>query len=107
MCQYEKEWFFSCSAFDVDRGKNIFTLPPDDDVIREEVNRLEFCFRQGAEHFDPVNRLVWDALFPGWQKIQPVIDLIVGFPEPYDAVTMNAPDGRVLEPSGLFLMDGI
>lgn len=94
MCQYEKEWFFFSSALDVGRGKNIFTLPPDDDVIREEVNRLEFCFRQGAEHFDPVNRPVWDALFPDWQKIQPVIDLIVGFPEPYDAVTMNAPDGQ-------------
>lgn len=53
MCQYEKEWFFSSSALDVDRGKNIFTLPPDDDVIREEVNRLEFCFRQGA----PFSRL--------------------------------------------------
>lgn len=95
MYQYEKEWFFSSSALDVDGGKNLFTPPPNDDVVRDEVNRLEICFRQSVEHFYPVNRPIWDALFPDWRNIQPVINLIVGFPEPYDAVTMKAPDGQI------------
>lgn len=95
MRHYEKEWFFSGSTLDVDRGKNIFTLPPDDNATRDEVKKLVNRFQYGVEHFEPVNRPVWDALFPDWQKIQPIIDLIVGFPEPYDAVTMRGTDGQI------------
>ena len=95
MRHYEKEWFFSGSTLDVDRGKNIFTLPPDDNATRDEVKKLVNRFQYGVEHFEPVNRPVWDDLFPDWQKIQPIIDLIVGFPEPYDAVTMRETDGQI------------
>lgn len=95
MRQYEKEWFFSGSTLDVDRGKNIFTFPPDDNAARDEVKKLIKHFQYGVEHFEPVNRPVWDKLFPDWQKIQPAIDLIVGFPEPYDAVTMRGTDGQI------------
>ena len=95
MRRYENEWFFSSSALDVDKGKNIFTLPPDDTTVRDEAGQLVKCFQYGVEHFKPVNQPIWDALFPDWQKIQPVMDLIVGFPEPYDAVTMKGMDGRI------------
>lgn len=44
MRQYEKEWFFSGSTLDVDRGKNIFTLPPDDNAARDEVKKADKTF---------------------------------------------------------------
>lgn len=95
MSKYQKEWFFSSSVLDVDIGKNIFTLPPDDDSIRESVKEIEHRFYKAVENFNPVNRAILDMLFPNMEKIQPVIDLIVGFPEPYDAVTVKAPDGQI------------
>lgn len=94
LCKYKNEWFFSGSTLDVDLGKNIFTLPPDDDSLRESVRNIAQCFRRVVEKFEPVNRPIWDALFPDWQEKETVVDLIVGFPEPYDAVTMKSPDGQ-------------
>lgn len=94
MHEYKTAWFFSSSTLDVDLGRNIFSLPPDDDITRETVCQLETQFRQCCENFVPVNRPIWDVLSPGWQEIQPIVDLIVGFPEPYDAVTVTAPDGK-------------
>ena len=44
--------------------------------------------------FVPVNRPIWDALFPDWEAVQPTLDLIVGYPEPYDAVAAHSPDGQ-------------
>ena len=46
------------------------------------------------KRFVPVDRPIWDALFPDWQTLQPTLDLIVGFPAPYDAITARAPDGQ-------------
>lgn len=94
LCEYKNEWFFSGSTLDVDLGKNIFVLPPDDDSTRESVREMEQRFRRVTENFEPVNRSVWDALFPGWQEKQAIVDLIVGFPEPYDAVTVKSADGK-------------
>lgn len=94
MREYKNKWFFSSSTLDVDLGKNIFILPPDDGSMRESVRNTEQCFRRVMEKYEPVNREIWDALFPGWQKKQTVVDLIVGFPQPYDAVTAKSPDGQ-------------
>ena len=35
MHEYKTAWFFSSSTLDVDLGRNIFSLPPDDDITRE------------------------------------------------------------------------
>lgn len=84
---YKNCWFFTASSVATDLGRNIFTAPPDDASIRAKVGALEKRIRRAAEDFQPVNRAIWDALFPGWETVQPALELIVGFPEPYDAVT--------------------
>ncbi len=94
MCEYKNEWLFSGSVIDADRGKNIFVFPPDDNSMCGSVSETEQCFYRVIENFKPVNRRIWDALFPNWQEKQAVIDLIVGFPEPYDAVTAKSQDGQ-------------
>ena len=91
---YQAAWFFSGSTIDADPDSNIFVLPPDDDAMRASVRQTAQRFCRAAEHFEPVNRPIWDALFPDWQNKQPAVDLIVGFPEPYDAVTAKSPDGQ-------------
>ena len=56
--------------------------------------RPEHRICEAAAHFVPVNRPIWDALFPDWEAVQPTLDLIVGYPEPYDAVAAHSPDGQ-------------
>ena len=58
MREYKNEWFFSSSTLDVDLGKNIFVLPPDDHSTRESVREMEQRFRRVTENFEPVNRSV-------------------------------------------------
>ena len=58
------------------------------------MRKLERRICEAAAHFVPVNRPIWDALFPDWEAVQPTLDLIVGYPEPYDAVAAHSPDGQ-------------
>ena len=45
-------------------------MPPDDNAARDEVKKLVNRFQYGVEHFEPVNRPVWDALFMDWHTEQ-------------------------------------
>ena len=94
MIPFKESWYFSSSILDMDEGKNIFVLPPDDDNVREDVKRLRDAFYSVIEDFEPLNRPIWDSLFPSWEDKKANIDLIVGFPEPYDAVNTHSPDGK-------------
>ena len=71
-----------------------FTPPPEDLALRETVRKLERRICEAAAHFVPVNRPIWDALFPDWEAVQPTLDLIVDYPEPYDAVAAHSPGGQ-------------
>lgn len=91
---YKDRWFFTASTVATDLGRNIFTPPPQDGQTRKTVAELEERIRRACRDFSPVNRPIWDALFPGWETVEPTLDLIVGFPQPYEAVTENDPEGR-------------
>lgn len=90
---FRDEWFYSSSSLDMDEGKNIFTLPKGDDDEKRGVRKLRKLFSSALSSFTPVNRPLWDALFPSWEEKDLSVDLIVGFPEPYDAVNTLSPDG--------------
>ncbi|MDD7771748.1 MAG: hypothetical protein PT958_03120 [Firmicutes bacterium] len=94
MDAYKDRWFFTASSVATDLGKNIFTRPPEDADTKKTVAALEARIRRAAQQFSPVNLPIWDALFPGWETVEPTLDLIVGFPEPYEAVTENDPQGQ-------------
>lgn len=95
MDDFREAWFFAASSVSADLGKNVFTLPPNDSHTKASVSKLENRIRSFAKAFVPVNQAIWDALFPDWENIEAQIDLIVGFPEPYDAVTDYATNGQV------------
>lgn len=90
---FRDEWFFSSSSLDIDEGRNIFTPPKGDEDERRDVKRLRDLFSSALSSFTPVNRPLWDALFPSWEEKDLPVDLIVGFPEPYDAVNTLSGDG--------------
>lgn len=90
---HKDDWFFSSSILDVDRGKNIFTLPSLDKIAA--VRAMSGHFHSVLDSFVPVNKPLLDSLFPLWEKRDVYVDLIIGFPEPYDAVTLTSPDGNV------------
>ena len=91
---FRASWLFEHTSVSSDLGRNAFTPPPEDLALRETVRKLERRICKAAAHFVPVNRPIWDALFPDWETVQPTLDLIVGYPEPYDAVAAHSPDGQ-------------
>lgn len=91
---FRRSWLFERTSIASDLGRNVFTAPPEEETVRETVRTLEARIRTAAKRFVPVNRPIWDALFPDWQTLQPTLDLIVGFPAPYDAITARTPNGQ-------------
>lgn len=85
--EYAQEWYFS----DI----RPFTKPAADPQFKEKVKKQYACMQNQTRVFHPLNRPSLDRLFPGWQEESVTVDLIVGFPAPYDAVAETAPDGKV------------
>ncbi len=94
MLYFRDNWVFSSSTLDVDEGANIFVMPPLDDEKREDVRILRDKFYNTGENFHPMNRPIFDALFPHWKDNDATVDLIVGFPSPYDSVNTKDREGK-------------
>lgn len=92
LSEHKNDWFFHASSICAG-GKNIFTIPSDNAGLRESVQLIYDSLKTLVIHFTPLNQPVWDILFPYWREVEYSVDLIVGFPKPYDAVTDTAPDG--------------
>lgn len=92
---FSEEWYYTSSAIAGDIGKNIFTTPKDDAQLRENAAEAYNAILREADNFSPVNRPIWDVLFSDWQEIfsDISVDLIAGFPEPYDATVEYDPHG--------------
>ncbi len=72
--------------------------PPYAEPEGSERERVREVYRQVldcAGDFSPVNRPVWDRMFPEWREQTAGVELllIVGYPEPYDAVSTKDPQG--------------
>ena len=90
MEKYRDEWLFHA----LETGKNVFEYPAQSAQMAKNVEILWRAFEEAARDFQPANVAIWDALFPNWPSIPVHIDLIVGFPKPYDAVTMKDAAGH-------------
>lgn len=97
MDPWRDAWFFTASAVAAQAGKNIFTPPPSGPETIQKVRTAAQGVEAGARDFVPLNLPVWDALCPDWRRrLDSIkIDLIVGFPEPYDATMDRGPDDRL------------
>ena len=83
IASYRSAWFFQ-------KG-HPFTEPSYSAGERERAAEVYRALLATAESFQPLNREVWDALFPGWPTAleDACVDLVVGFPQPYDAMAMR------------------
>ena len=84
--QFSREWYYTSSAVAGTVGKNIFEEPKADTQTREKVKTVYNSISNIAKIFLPSNLHIWDALFPDWRNVlsEISVDLIVGFPEPYE-----------------------
>jgi hypothetical protein len=90
MEKYRDEWFFGA----LEAGKNVFECPSRSAQMAENVETIWRMIQNVTQDFRPANGTIWDALFSNWPSIPVHIDLIVGFPKPYDAVTMKDATGQ-------------
>lgn len=87
IASYREEWFFR----QISEGTSVFTEPG---YLVEERKKVEEVYRillEAVGKFQPLNKDVWDVLFPGWPEALEHVqaDLVIGFPQPYDAVAMR------------------
>lgn len=77
--------------------ENIFQVPSEINMKDEVVLRIREEIISHVRNFTPCNSKIWDALFENWREFldDTIIDLIIGYPEPYDAVVKKAPDGKL------------
>jgi hypothetical protein len=84
---HSDEWYFNPPRY--------LAVPPGDDSTKRKIFSYLEAIRAHLEHFTPVNQPVMDKLFPLWKNEKLMLDLIAGFPNPYDAITEVAPDGKI------------
>jgi hypothetical protein len=86
---FKGKWYFNNSSVAGDVGCNIFKEPIYSEEQIKKVKNVYCNLLEACIGFEPLNKIIWDALFPNWQEIlhDVKVDLILGFPEPYDATT--------------------
>lgn len=69
-------------------GASIFSMPDISSEMKEKVRKVLQIISEVLKNFRPFNQEIWDSLFPDWQQTAAgvTVDLIVGFPRPYDAI---------------------
>lgn len=80
-------WFFTSSR--------PYTQPPRDNNTKQQCAHLLKIVEQELSNFTPLNQTVLDQLFPKWQTETLYLNIIVGFPAPYDVVTEADKAGKI------------
>ena len=86
--KYKDRWYYKIDGIG-------YKMPNYDYEDRKKVEKCYNALISELKDFVPCNVLIWDSIFPNWKRIivNVKVNLIVGFPEPYDAVTEKDPDG--------------
>lgn len=79
------EWFF--------KGRRLHQGLPTDSATTALISSTFEQMRKTLSNFEPTNKNIIDTLFPNWRDEKLNIDIIVGFPKPFDAVTDIDPQG--------------
>lgn len=84
---FSNNWYFTNSVVSGNIGENIFTSPCSDSEMKDKVKIVYDAIYQKVSDFTPSNIAIWDVLFDDWKEVfaEIDVDLIMGFPEPYDA----------------------
>ena len=82
---FSGEWFY----------RDFFVEPKADAQTKQRVRIVYDALCGKIADFVPTNYRIWDELFPEWREMLDDIsvDLIVGFPDPYDATVKYHEDG--------------
>ena len=93
--KFKNEWYFTNSTVAGQIGKNIFAAPNDSDKQKANVREVYTRLRQAVQGFEPINAPIWDILFLNWRETLAHVqmDLILGFPEPFDATVEQDNNG--------------
>lgn len=94
--RHRGDWFYQNFENVQSPDGSIFTEPDPSDARKQEVKKVLDILERAADSFEPLNPDIWNTLFPEWRStVRSVsVDLIVGFPKPYDAVAKYDAEGN-------------
>lgn len=95
--KYKNQWIYKTVGRGELQGENAFIMPPMEESFRSTVKIISDLMDYAVRDFIPVNKVIWDELFPGWKEIlaKTEVHFIIGLPEPYDATVLISEDGIV------------
>lgn len=97
LAQFRDRWYFADSDLSRTYGKNVFTLPPEDDTLRPKAQVVYDTILDIVSDFTPAGLAaeLYDGLYPNWRELTDgvTVDLIAGLPAPHDAVVCTDPEG--------------
>ncbi|MDE6107799.1 MAG: hypothetical protein K2F83_03890 [Oscillospiraceae bacterium] len=97
--QFREAWYYTDSDLSRTYGKNVFTLPPEGEELRQKARVVYDTLLGLFSDFTPAGKAkeLYDGLFPNWREVADTVavDLLVGLPNPHDAVVCNDPDGKL------------
>lgn len=93
---YQNRWYYTRSNIEGYQGKNLFTKPSYEKEHKDKVATVCEAIKKTGEHFTPTNKAIWDQLCPDWKQVLDdiAIEVIVGYPDPFDATVIKDPDGK-------------
>ena len=96
LARHRGDWVYQNFENVQSRDGSMFTEPDSSDDRKQEVKKVLNVLEGVAGSFEPLNPDVWNTVFPEWRSTIHSVsaDLIVGFPEPYDAVAKYDPEGN-------------
>lgn len=88
--EWSNQWIFHSIV----ESKYMFEAVSEDK--KETIRRATELLEKELINFNPYNKEIWDILFPEWKAITSnmTIYLVVGCPNPYDAMDRVCPEGE-------------
>ena len=73
----------------IEKGKYLYEAPNAEK--QDDVNKIRLYVKDTLSDFSPLNKNIYSALYPDWKTIINDMNvlLVVGCPEPYDAMAME------------------
>ncbi|GAA0788166.1 hypothetical protein [Hathewaya limosa] len=87
---YSNQWIFKSIE------KDKYLIEKVSENKRDTIKKITYLLQKELVNFKPYNIEIWNLIFPRWESIinSSLVYLVVGCPNPYDAMTRVSPKGE-------------
>src|SRR3712207_3746749 len=90
LISYSNQWIFKSIE------KDKYLIEKVSESKKNTIKKIAYLLQKELVNFKPYNIEIWNLIFPRWESIinNSLVYLVVGCPNPYDAMTRVSPKGE-------------